>query len=77
MTIQITFDKSAKKDILDFLNKNVDKDGNIVEKDNPTQRVLTFDGEEITLEEFGGVQRGSEVFIKNDIISLMRLSKKD
>ena len=72
----ITFDEAVKKEILDILNKSVDKDDLIVEKDNPNQRVLTFDGEEITLDEFGGVQRGSEVFIKNDIISLMRLSKK-
>lgn len=72
----ITFDKNVKREVLDILNKSVDKDDLIVEKDNPTQRVLTFDGEDITLEEFGGVQRGSEVFIKNDIISLMRLSKK-
>ena len=32
--------------------------------------------EELTLEEFGGVQKGSEVFIKQDLVSLMRLSKK-
>jgi len=72
----IVFDKSVKKEILDILNKTVDKDGLIVEKDNPEQKVLTFDGQEISQDEFGGVQKGSEVFIKNNLVSLMRLSKK-
>lgn len=73
---KITFDKSVKKDILDFLDKSIDDDEFIVEKDNSNQKVLTFDGEEITTEEFGGIKKGSEVFIKNDIVSLMRFSKK-
>ena len=67
---------SAKKDILEMLSKSVDKDGYIVEKSNPEQRVLTFDVEEITLDDFGGFQRGSEVFIKNNVVSLMKLAKR-
>jgi hypothetical protein len=73
--VKVTFDDKVKKDVLDLLNKDVDGDGFIVEKDNPTQRVLTVEGEEITLEELGGVQKGSEVFIKKDVVSLMRISK--
>lgn len=74
--VQITFDDSVKEDILDIFDKKVGKDGLIVEKQNPEQKVLTFDGQEISLEEFGGIKKGSEVFIKNDLISLMRLSKE-
>lgn len=74
--IKLTFDESVKREILGFIGKEVDNDNFIVEKDNPKQRVLTVDNEEITLKEFGGFQRGSEVFIKNDFISLMRLSKE-
>lgn len=72
----ITFDKTSKRDVLSFLNKTLDNDGFIVEKDNPEQKVLAFDGQEISLDEFGGVQKGSEVFIKNNLVSLMRLSKE-
>ena len=72
----ITFDKSVRKEILALLNKTVNEDNLIVEKDKPEQKVLTFDGQEISIEEFGGVQKGSEVFIKDDLVSLMRLSKK-
>ncbi len=74
--VLITFDGSMKREILDIFDKTVNVDNVIIEKGNPHQKVLTFDGEELTLEEFGGIQKGSEVFIKNDLISLMRLSKK-
>lgn len=72
---KITFDESAKLDILEFLNKTV-KDGLIVEKDTPSQKVLTFDNQEIALDEFGGVQKGSEVFIKKDLISVMKFLRR-
>lgn len=73
---RITFDDSVKEDILDILDKEVNSEGLVVEKENPEQKVLTFDGQEISLKEFGGVKKGSELFIKNDLISLMRLSKE-
>ena len=72
---QLTFDESAKLEILDFLNKTKDDEGFIVEKEKQTQKVLTVDGEEITVDEFGGAKAGSEVFIKRDLISLMKLSR--
>lgn len=73
--IGLTFDESAKREILDFLNKTIDEENFIVEKDKPIQRVLTVEGEEISYDELGGVQSGSEVFIKKDLISLMKLSR--
>lgn len=73
---KINFDKNAKEEILNILGKAVNTEGIIVEKENPSQKVLTFDGEEISLEEFGGIQKGSEVFIKNNLVSLIRLSKR-
>lgn len=76
MTPQILFDKSAKEEVLELLDKAIDTEKYIVEKDNPKQRVLTVDGEEISLEEFGGIQKGSEVFIKNNLVSLIRLAKR-
>ena len=75
MGLKITFDKSIKKDILELLGKTTDNENLIIEKNNPEQKVLTFDGEEISLEDFGGIQAGSEVFIKNDLPSLMKFSR--
>lgn len=69
----ITFEKSARRHVLDFLGKTTDQDGYIVEKDNPHQRVLTQEGEEIHESKFGGVRKGSEIFFKSDIVSLINL----
>ena len=74
--ISLTFDQSLKKEILSFFDKEVNEENIIVEKGNPEQQVLSVDGQEVKIEEFGGIKKGSEVFIKNDLVSLMRLSKK-
>jgi hypothetical protein len=71
----ITFDENSKQSLLRIMNKSVDSLGFIVEKENPSERVLTKDGEEIKLEEFAGVRKGSEVFIKNDINSILELAE--
>lgn len=71
----LTFDRSMKKEVLGFFNKQVNKEGIIVEKSNPLQAVMSTDGQEVKVDEFGGIKKGSEVFIKSDLISLMRLSK--
>jgi hypothetical protein len=73
--IKITFKKESKNDVLNLFNKKVDAEGYIVEKDNSIQRVLTIDGEEIHEDEFGGLRKGSEIFFKDDLPSLMDLSK--
>lgn len=70
----ITFDKSAKDFVLETFNKSTDDEGYIVEKDSPNQRVLTPDGEEIKKEEFAGIKKGSEKYIKSDLVSLIKLS---
>lgn len=75
MTV-ITFEKSAKEEILAIFDKTVDDEGFIVEKGDITQRVITPDGEEVTLEEFAGIRKGSEIFIKSDLPSLIDVMDK-
>lgn len=70
----ITFDDSAKAFILETFDKEVDSEGYIVEKNNPKQKVLTRHGEEIKLEDFAGIVKGSEVFVKSDLVSLIELA---
>lgn len=70
------FSKEVKKEILELLDKDVDEKGIIIEKDKPEQKVLTIEGEEISFEKFGGVRKGSEVFIKDNLVSLIKLSKR-
>lgn len=72
-------DKSRRL-VLDAFGKTVAKNGIIAEAQNPNQPVLTPHGDEIALDEFGGVVRGSTVFLKSDIDSVIeavdRLSTK-
>lgn len=75
--VEMTFDSSVREEILNLFDKDLDKDNFIIEKNNPFQKVITNDGQEIHLDEFGGIKRGSEIFIKSDLISIMRLSKED
>ena len=70
----LTFHVSAKKFILDIFDKTLDQEKYIVEKDNPAQRVLTANGEEIRLSDFAGIRHGSEIFVKSDIASLVAAS---
>ncbi len=76
MKCDVIFDKSLSKEILSTFGKEVNKDEVIVEKSNPSQAVLTPTGEEINIDEFAGITRGSEVFIKSDLISLIDFSKR-
>lgn len=75
MTVKkITFDESAGEFVLSSFDKTVDRDGFIVEKDNPDQKVLTSEGEPLKIGQFAGIKKGSEVYIKSDLISLLRLA---
>lgn len=69
----ITFDSSAKLAVLDLFDAAVDEDGYLVEKGNPTQKILSPDGVEIPLGKFGGVQAGSIQFLRSDLPSLIAL----
>ena len=70
----ILFDESSKTKLLEVMDKAVDSNGLIVEKSNPIQKVKTKEGNNITKEEFAGVRKGSEIFIKNDLNSILDLA---
>ena len=69
----ITFDTSAKREVLSFFDKTTDADGYLIEMEDPAQKVITPSGEEITFDEFAGIRKGSEIYIKNDLPSLIEL----
>jgi hypothetical protein len=67
----ITFDKNVAKEILDAFDKTVNSKNVIVEKSNPKQEVLTIDGDNVEYDKFAGIKKGSEIFIKSDLGSLL------
>lgn len=73
---EVTFSKNSREDILDLYGKTLDEEGFIVEKEDKSQKVLTPKGEEIHVDNWAGIKKGSEAFIKSDIISLIELAKK-
>lgn len=66
----ITFDDNLTPDILKAFGKLTDKDGYLIESSNG-RRVLSRDGQEIKESEWGGIVKGSEVYLKSDIVSLI------
>jgi hypothetical protein len=72
--MKIIFEKGLRNFVLDAFGK-ASKDGFVVEKANLDQKVLTPRGEEIPVKEFAGVRKGSVIFIKNDIVSLVEAAE--
>ena len=66
----ITFDNTSKELILSMLGKAVDTDGYIFDIAT-RQRVLSPEGNEVLLEDFAGIKKGSEIFITKDLPSLL------
>jgi hypothetical protein len=66
----ITFDKSLTLEILSSFKKGVDTENYII--DHAGERVLSYDGEPIQMQHLGGITKGSEIYLKSDIISLIR-----
>src|SRR5215204_3069665 len=57
--------------ILEAFGKSINEDGIIIETSNG-EPVLTPEGEEIEARNFGGLKKGSEIFIKSDLYSIMK-----
>lgn len=73
--LQMVFDSSVKREILELFDKGVNEYGMIIEKDRPDEVVRSIDGIELSLREFGGVINGSELFVNSNIASMMKLVK--
>lgn len=71
----ITFAPAAKLYVLGLLGKAVDNEGFIIEKSS-RKRVITPDGDEVPLENFGGVHKGSMVFVKSDLVSIIQMADR-
>lgn len=72
----IIFQNNIKEEIVkEVLQKDINEEGYIIDK-RTQEAVLSSDGSEVNIEDFGGFENGSEIFIKKDIVSLMDYCKK-
>ena len=70
----IAFDPDAQGFVLATLDKGIDNDGYVVEKSDSQQRVLTRDGDCVEADRLAAVKKGSFLFFKADLPSLISLS---
>jgi hypothetical protein len=74
MSARITFDRGAVDFVLDTFGKKI-QGGFVVEKSDPKQRVLTPRGEDVPVSELAGIRKGSAIFVKSDIVSLIEAAE--
>lgn len=75
--LNVTFanNKQTKTFILSLFNKTVNTEDLIVEE-NTNQPVLDLNGQEISIDKFGMISNGSEIYVKDDIVSLVEFYQK-
>ncbi len=71
---KLLFTEKSLPLILEAFGKSINEDGIIIETATG-EPVLTPEGEEIEAKKFGGLKRGSEIFIKDDLFAIMNLTE--
>ena len=70
MPPEITFGPSATETVLEEFGKTVDEEQYIIDKETEERVESYYKGEEIHIDEFGGVIEGSVGFIKDDFAEI-------
>ena len=73
-TPKLLFTDNAMPLILEAFGKSINDEGLIIETATG-EIVLTPEGEEIEASNFGCIKKGSEIFIKGDLYSIMKLAE--
>lgn len=72
----IVYDYKTKDFILELFDKEKDSEGFIVEKETG-DRVIKPSGEFVRYDDFVGVTPGSEIFLTNDLPSLIKYANRE
>lgn len=75
MGITINFDNSFINEVLAIFDKEINKDGVIVENDSK-EPVVTRQGDTIKHEDLGAIGNGSEVFVEDNFVSMLEFIKR-
>lgn len=74
MNENLTFDDSATEFVLGSFDNTVDDEGYIVKEDTG-ERVLTPEGNPLTPEDLGGIAKGSEIYVRDNYVSVLEYVK--
>lgn len=70
---RLIFTPKALPFILKSFGKSINENGIVI--DESGDPVLTPEGEEITKDNFGGIKKGSLIFLKKDLLTAIKLSE--
>jgi len=68
--LEIYFTKKSAPIILEAFGKSINGDGYIIDSESK-ELILTPENEEIHISKFGMLKKGSEIFVKNDLASII------
>jgi hypothetical protein len=71
---KMLFNEQALPLILEIFGKTINDDGLIIDM-NTGEPILTPEGEFLTKEKFGGIKKGSEIFLKDDLLTVINLAE--
>lgn len=74
MKPKLLFTEKALPLILEAFGNSIDKDGYIIDS-RTNEPVTTPDGDLVEAKKFGGIKKGSKIFIKDDLYSIMNLAE--
>ncbi|AAV45603.1 unknown [Haloarcula marismortui ATCC 43049] len=75
MSTTLTFDESAAEFIIESFGKTTDGEGYIVDPQR-NERETTPEGNEIHIDDFAGVEKGSQLFLDDDFTTLVEHVKR-
>lgn len=75
MSTTLTFDESATEFVLESFGREVDQDGYIYNPETG-ERETTPEGNEIHVDDFAGVEKGSTLFLDDDFTTLVNHIKR-
>lgn len=71
MPANLTFDESAAEDILEAFDREVDEEGYIIDPETGEREVVPGSNQEIHIDDFSGVEKGSVLFLNDDFTTLV------
>ncbi|PYZ02651.1 hypothetical protein C8039_03060 [Halogeometricum sp. wsp3] len=75
MSTTLTFDESAAEFLIESFGKTTDGEGYIVDPQR-NERETTPEGNEIHIDDFAGVEKGSQLFLDDDFTTLVEHVKR-